>query len=320
MNTPIIKVAWSRLAVAGLLAAVAGLAKAQFESGPAPVAPAQSESTPAQLTGTMQKVRDSGTITIGHRQASVPLSYVSPRGEPVGYSIDLCKLLVEAISEQVGRGLEIKWLLVTPESRIAAITSGQADLECGSTTNNLERQKQVGFSPTIFVSGTKLMVKKGSPIRSFRDLAGKKVVVTAGTTNEKALRDLMQKFKLDFTLLTTPDHAASFAMLTGGQADTFATDDVLLYGLIAQHNVQGDYMVVGEFLSYDPYGIMYRKGDAQLAKLVNDTFHLLAADREIERRYTRWFLRKLPGSTVSLDLPMSPHLEGIVQMLALPAR
>lgn len=153
----------------------------------------------------------------------MPFWYVSPRGEPVGYSIDLCKLLVEAISEQVGRGIEIKWLLVTPESRIAAVTSGQADLECGSTTNNLERQKQVGFSPTIIVSGTKLLVKKGSPIRSFRDLPGRKVVVTAGTTNEKALRDLMQKFKLDFTLLTTPDHGASFAMLTSGQPEVRPT-------------------------------------------------------------------------------------------------
>jgi glutamate/aspartate transport system substrate-binding protein len=204
---------------------------------------------------------------------------------------------------------------VTSETRIPAITSGQADLECGSTTSNLERQKTVAFSPTMFVSGTKLLVKKGSAIKSFRDLAGKKVVVTAGTTNEKAMRDLMSKFKLDFTLLTAPDHAASFAMLAAGQADTFATDDVLLYGLIAQNNVQADYVVTGEFLSYDPYGIMFRKNDPQLARLVNDTFHALAEDREIERRYNRWFLRKLPGSTVSLDLPMSPQLETVIQTM-----
>jgi glutamate/aspartate transport system substrate-binding protein len=191
---------------------------------------------------------------------------------------------------------------------------GQVDLECGSTTNNLERQKQVSFSPTMFVSGTKLMVKKGSSIKSFRDLAGKKVVVTSGTTNEKTMRELAVKFKIDMILSVAADHAASFAQLQAGQVDAFATDDVLLYGLLAQNKAQADYVVTGDFLSYDPYGIMYRKGDTQLAQLINDTFHNLAEDREIERRYTRWFLRKLP-SGVSLDLPMSPQLETIVQTM-----
>jgi glutamate/aspartate transport system substrate-binding protein len=224
-------------------------------------------------------------------------------------------LLVEAISEEVGRTLEIKWQPVTPESRIASITSGQSDLECGSTTSNLERRKLVSFSPIIFVSGTKLLVKKGSPIRSFRDLGGKKVVVTSGTTNEAAMRELARKFKLDFGLLTAPDHAASFAMLTAGQVDAFATDDVLLYGLLAQNKLQAEYVVTGEFLSYDPYAIMYRKGDADLARVISDAFHALAADREIDRRYDRWFLRKLP-SGVSLDLPMSPQLETTIQSMA----
>jgi ABC-type amino acid transport substrate-binding protein len=273
------------------------------------------QSDPAELTGTLAKVRASGTITIGHRESSIPFSYLSARGEPIGYSIDLCKLLVDAISEEVGRTIVIKWQPVTPESRIAAVTSGQVDLECGSTTSNLERQKLVSFSPTIFVSGTKLLVKKGSPIRSFRDLAGKKVAVTAGTTNEKTLRELAAKFKVDMVLTVASDHAASFALLTDGAVDAFATDDVLLYGLLAQNKVQGEYLVVGDFLSYDPYGVMFRKGDAQLAALVQDTFRQLAEDHEIERRYTRWFLKRLP-SGVSLDLPMSPQLETIVQVLS----
>ncbi len=298
--------AWLSRLAAGLLALAASVASVS--------ALAQSEATPMQLTGTLQKVRESGAITLGHRSSSVPFSYLSARGEPIGYSIDLCKLLVEAISEALGRTLTIKWLPVTSESRIGAITSGQADLECGSTTNNLERQKLVGFSPTIFVSGTKLMVKRGSALKSFRELGGKKVVVTAGTTNEKTLRELAQKFKLDVNLLVAPDHAASFAMLAAGQADAFATDDVLLYGLLAQNKAQAEYNVIGEFLSYDPYGIMYRKGDAQLARLINDSFHQLAEEREIERRYNRWFLRKLPAG-VSLDLPMSPQLESLMQAL-----
>lgn len=276
--------------------------------------PAGAQTAPAELTGTLAKVRESGSITIGHRESSIPFSYRSARGEPIGYSIDLCKLLVDAIGEAVGREIAVRWLPVTAESRIPALVGGQVDLECGSTTNNLERQKQVSFSPTTFVSGTKLLVKKGSPIKSFRDLAGKKVVVTAGTTNEKTMRALGARFKIDMILSVAPDHAVSFAQLQAGEVDAFATDDVLLYGLLAQNRAQADYVVTGDFLSYDPYGIMYRKGDTQLAQLINDTFHTLAEDREIERRYTRWFLRKLP-SGVSLDLPMSPQLETIIQTM-----
>jgi glutamate/aspartate transport system substrate-binding protein len=154
-------------------------------------------------------------------------------------------------------------------------------------------------------------------VRSFRDLAGKKVAVTAGTTNDKTLRELAAKFKIDMALNVAADHAASFALLQSGAVDAFATDDVLLYGLVAQNNARDEYVVVGDFLSYDPYGVMFRKGDAPLAALVNETFRELAEEREIERRYTRWFLKKLP-SGVSLDLPMSPQLEQVVQMLAAP--
>ena len=277
--------------------------------------PAAAQADPAQFSGVLLKARETGTITIGHRESSIPFSYRSAGGEPIGYSIDLCKLLVDAISEEVGRSVAIKWQPVTSESRIPAVVSGQVDIECGSTTNNLERQKLVGFSPTFFVSGTKLLVKKGSPVRGFRDLAGKKVVVTSGTTNEKTMRELAAKFKIDMAISVAPDHAASFAMLASGAVDAFATDDVLLYGLIAQNKVQADYVVIGDFLSYDPYGMMYRKGDTQLASIVADTFQQLADEKEIERRYNRWFLRKLP-SGVSLDLPMSPQLETIIQSMA----
>jgi len=279
-------------------------------------ASAQSERlAPVELTGTLAKARSSGAVTLAYREASVPFSYLS-RGQPVGYSIELCRKLVEAASEAVGRDLEIKWLPVTSESRIEAIVSGKADLECGSTTNNLERQKQVAFSPTIFVSGTKLMVAKGSPIKSFRDLRGRTVAVTSGTTNEKAMRDLAQKFNLDVRLVALRDHADSFAQVVSGKTDAFATDDVLLYGLIAEHKMQGRYLVIGEFLSYDPYGIMFRRGDAQFAALVVETFRALAADGELERQYKRWFLSRLPLSGTSIDLPMSPQLESIFQTMA----
>jgi ABC-type amino acid transport substrate-binding protein len=270
---------------------------------------------PVELSGTLLKARTSGAVTIAHRESSIPFSYLSTRKEPIGYSIELCRKLVEAIGEAVGREVEIKWLSVTSESRIDAIASGKADLECGSTTSNLERQKRVAFSPTIFVSGTKLLVKNGSPIKSFRDLAGKTVVVTSGTTNEQSMRDIAKKFKVDFKLVVSPDHAQSFAQVVAGSADAFATDDVLLYGLIAQNKARDQFQVIGEFLSYDPYGIMYRKGDAQLERLVNTTFHDLAEDGEVERQYKRWFLKRLPSGE-SIDLPMSPQLETLVRAMA----
>jgi ABC-type amino acid transport substrate-binding protein len=280
---------------------------------------AQTENTPVELTGTLAKVRNASALTIAYRESSVPFSYLSARGEPIGYSIELCKKLGEAIGEAVGREVAFKWLAVTSESRIEAIASGKADLECGSTTNNLERQKQVAFSPVIFVSGTKLLVKRGSPIRSYRNLAGKTVVVTAGTTNEQAMQEIARRFKIDFKIIKQKDHSESYARLVEGKADAFATDDVLLYGLVAQRKAQKDYQVVGEFLSYDPYGIMFRKGDAQLAELVKRAFHDLAEDGEIERQYKRWFLQHLPGSITagqSLDLPMSPQLETLIRAMA----
>ena len=294
--------------VAGLIAACLALA-----SGTA-VAQADRQ-PPAELTGTLAKARSSGAIALGYRESSVPFSYLSAKGQPIGYSIELCGKLVEAIGEAVGRELEVKWVPVTPETRIDAIVSGRADLECGSTTSNLERQKQVAFSPTIFVAGTKLMVPKGSPIRSFRGLGGKTVVVTGGTTNEKAMRDLARKFRIDFRLVAARDHAESYAQVVAGKADAFATDDVLLYGLIAQNKAQGRYFVVGEYLSYDPYGIMYRKGDAQLASLVVETFRDLADDGEMERQYRRWFMNRLP-SGATIGLPMSPQLESIFRSMA----
>jgi ABC-type amino acid transport substrate-binding protein len=276
------------------------------------------QDAPVELEGTLLKARSEGAVTLAYREASIPFSFVTPRAEPVGYSIELCRKLVEAMGEAVGRELAIRWLPVTSETRIDAIASGRADLECGSTTSNLERSKRVAFSPTIFVSGTKLMVKSGSPIRSFRDLVGRTVVVTAGTTNEQAMREVARKFGLDVRLVTARDHEESFARLASGAVDAFATDDVLLYGLIAQHRARGRYQVVGEFLSYDPYAIMYRRDDPQMQRLVTAAFRALAEDGEVERQYKRWFLQRLPSGE-RIDLPMSPHLETLIEAMSAKA-
>jgi len=266
------------------------------------------------LAGTLQKVRSTGEVAIGYREASIPLSYLSVRNEPVGYSIDLCRAIVDAISTEVGRDLVIKWVPVTSETRFNAVTGGQVDLECGSTTSNVERKKIVDFSPVIFIAGTKLMVKKGSPIKSYRDLAGHSVVVTSGTTNEKTMRDLVARFKLKTTILTGVDHADSYRQLVEGKADAFATDDVLLYGFIALNKAQDQLAVVGEFLSYEPYGIMFRKDDPQLSTLVTSTLHDLAASRELEQTYNKWFLRLLPNGQ-RLNLPMSAQLAEMIRIM-----
>jgi ABC-type amino acid transport substrate-binding protein len=203
---------------------------------------------------------------------------------------------------------------VTSDNRIKAVIDGQVDLECGSTTSNKERKNVVDFSPVIFIAGTKLMVRKGSPIKSFWDLAGRAVVVTAGTTNENALRELVAKFKLNATIVIGRDHADSYAQLVDGKADAFATDDVLLYGFIALNRAQDQLMVIGDFLSYDPYGIMFRKDDPQLANIVTTTLHDLAASRELEQTYSKWFLRQLPTGQ-RLNLPMSAQLTEIIRIM-----
>ena len=291
---------WKAAVLGLLLAGAASLAFAQTPEG--------------VLTGTLQKARARGEVLVGYRDASIPLSYVSARGEPIGYSIDVCRAIVDAMSTEVGRDLTIKWVPVTSDSRINAVTSGQVDLECGSTTSNLERKKVVDFSPVIFIAGTKLMVKKGSPVASYRDLAGRTVVVTSGTTNEKTMRELAARFKLDMKIVTGADHADSYAQLATGKVDAFATDDVLLYGFIALNRAQDQFVVVGDFLSYDPYGIMFRRNDPQLAALVTTTMHGLAASRELEQTYTKWFLRQLPTGQ-RLNLPMSAQLAEVIRIM-----
>lgn len=294
---------------AGLLASAALALAPAAQAQPLP---------PETLTDTLAKVRGAGSIAIGYRESSVPFSFLNARQEPVGYSISLCRELVTAIEDAVHRSLAIRWVPVSSDNRLDAVENGTVDLECGSTTNNLERQKRVSFSPTIFVSGTKLLVRRGAPVRSFRDLARRRVAVTAGTTNEKALRDLSQRFALAIDLRVVRDHGDGFALLKSGQVDAFATDEVLLQGLVAQEDAKAGYEVVGDPLSYDPYGIVYRKDDAQLAKVIDDAFRVLAQDGEIERQYKRWFLRKLPTGG-RIDLPMSAQLRAIIEAMAVKA-
>ena len=271
---------------------------------------AEAQSSRHELTGTLAKVHNSGKITLGFREFSIPFSYLSARDEPIGYSVDLCRAIVEAIGEVVGREIEIEWKLVTSASRMDMVTSGGIDLECGSTTSNAERSKHVAFSPIIFIAGTKLMVKRNSPIKSFRDLQNKVVAVTAGTTNEKTMLDLQRKFGLNYGLAVGKDHEDTLALLLDNKAHAFATDDALLNSMIVRRKLQKEYMVVGEFLSYDPYGIMFRKDDPMLARVVTATIHAMGKAQELDRVYNKWFMQRLPSGE-RLDMPPSPHLETV---------
>lgn len=269
----------------------------------------QAKPPEAGLTGTLAKVARTGTVTIAHRDASVPFAFLDRAGRPIGYSIDLCGAIVEEIGRTLGRAdLKVDYLPVTSEGRLPAVIEGRADLECGSTTANLERSKSVSFSPLIFVAGTRVMVPKGTRWRDFHDLRAKKIAVTAGTTNVVALKRLTEKFALGTTLVEAPDHEQSFRLLVEGKVDGFATDDVLLSGLIARHKARDRFTVVGELLSYDPYGIVYRHDDPAMKRVVERAFRILAVSNEIDAIYEKWFGRRLPGGE-TLGIPMSPQLE-----------
>lgn len=271
-----------------------------------------------ELTGTLKKIKDSGTVTLGYRASSIPFSYLNKVQQPIGYSIDLCNEIVKEISSELeGVEIGVAYKLVRAETRIPAVRSGDIDLECGSTTADFQRKKEVAFSPIFFIAGTKILVPRSSAISSYRDLRDKTVVVTAGTTNEAAVRAISEKQHLDIKFLVGKDHAESFDLLKERKADAFATDDVLLYGLVATTHTGDQFHVVGEYLSYDPYGLMYRKDDPDFAAIVDRTFSRLAKSRELVDLYNKWFQQRLPTGE-ALDLPMSPQLEEIFRVEGVP--
>ena len=271
-----------------------------------------------ELTGTLKKVKDSGTITIGHRETSVPFSYLDEKQQPIGYSMDLCMAIVEEVKKELMMPtLMVKYNPVTSQTRIPLMSNGTVDIECGSTTNNLTRQKQVAFAPVTFVTGTKLLAKKSSKIKSYKDLKNKTVVVTQGTTNERVIKALSDKENLNIKFLNAKDHAESFLTVESGRAVAFSMDDVLLYGLIAKAKKPKDFEVIGDYLSYDPYGIMFRKNDSDFAVVANRALSKLMASGEINKIYDRWFVDKLPSGEV-IGMPMSPLLKAGFQLQALP--
>ena len=270
--------------------------------GPAPAQ--QASSSP-----TLANIKKTHIVRLGYREASPPFSFHDQANQPIGYSLELCQAIVEEIGIELGdTALKIDHVKVTPESRVRAVLENRIDLECGSTTADADRARRVAFSPLLYVAGTRLMVPKAASVVGITDLKGKTIVVTRGTTNEHAIAAADRKFALGLTILATTDHEQSWQMLADEKAQAFATDDILLYGLIARHRAQDRFKVVGDYLSHDPYGIMFRKGEPQLSAVVERTFRKLAANHDIVPLYDKWFLARLPTGE-RLGVPMSAELE-----------
>lgn len=261
------------------------------------------------LSPTLARIKNAHVVRLGYRESSPPFSFLDQANRPIGYSLELCEAVVDEIGVEVDDpSLKIEYVKVTSDDRIQAVLQDKIDLECGSTTANADRAKKVAFSPLMFVAGTKLMVPKASNVQSVTDLKGRIVVVTKGTTNEQAMHNADKKFSLGLNIVAADDHEQSYQMLADGKADAFATDDILLYGLIARHKAQDKFRVAGDYLSYDPYGIMFKKAEPQLAAVVERAFRKLGSNHDLIPLYEKWFVRRLPTGE-RLNVAISPQLE-----------
>jgi glutamate/aspartate transport system substrate-binding protein len=264
----------------------------------------------AQDSPTLKKIKDSGTITIGHRDSSMPFSYYDDQQKVVGYAIDICMKVVDAIKAELKMpNLQVKLNPVTSATRIPLIANGTIDLECGSTTNNLDRQKQVGFTNTYFVTANRYVAKKSSNINSIADLKGKTIVSTSGTTNLKWVTEENAAKNMGMSILTAKDHAEAFLMVETGRAVAFFMDDILLYSLVASSKSPADYAVGSEAYTVEPYGAMMPKDDPGFRKVVDDATAKLYKSGEMAALYDKWFLKPIPPKGIALNVPMSAELK-----------
>jgi glutamate/aspartate transport system substrate-binding protein len=242
------------------------------------------------LQGTLKKIKDSGTITIGYREQSVPFSFKGTDGKPAGYSVDLCQRIATGVQQQLKLSkLDVKWVAVTPETRVSSVVNGTIDLECGSTTNSLSRQEQVDFSHMTFVDGGSLLVKTSQKLAAFQDLSGKKIGVVPGTTTETAVKNALQKAFVTAQLVPVKDHREGLSALDAGTIDAYASDRTILIGLAVTANDPAQYAIAEQYLSYEPYGFMLKRGDASFRLAVNRVLSSLYRSGEIMQIYGRWF-------------------------------
>jgi len=263
--------------------------------------------------GTLKKIKDGGSITIGHRDASIPFSYYDDQQKPVGYAMDLCHRIVDAVKRELKMPkLETKYQLVTSANRIPLMANGTIDLECGSTTNNLARQEQVWFTITHFVTANRWVAKKSANIRTLQDLKGKTIVSTAGTTNIKQITEINGQQNLGMNIISANGHPEAFQMVETGRAVAFVMDDILLYSLVAQSRSPKDYAISAEALSVEPYGIMLRKDDAAFKKVVDNAMIQTYKSGAIDAIYGKWFLKPIPPKGLNLNVPMSEPFKKVI--------
>jgi glutamate/aspartate transport system substrate-binding protein len=263
-----------------------------------------------ELTGTLKKIKDTGTITIGHRESSIPFSYLDDKQQPVGYAMDLCAKVVDAVKAELKMpNLKVAYQPVTSANRIPLLQNGTIDLECGSTTNSVERQKQVAFGPTYFVVNISAAVKKDSGIKTFADLNGKTVASTSGTTSIPLLRGYEKAKGIDFKELQAKDHAESMQLVASDRAQAFIMDDILLAGQIANQQNPGAYIILPESLRTEPYSMMLRREDPQFKALVDRAVGNVYKSGEIDKIYSKWFTSAIPPRNINMNFPQTPAIK-----------
>ena len=259
---------------------------------------------------TLEKIKAEGVITLGYRDAASPFSYLDDKQNPIGYSMDICHKIASAVKVELKMpALKVNLNPVTPATRIPLIANGTVDLECGVSTNNADRQRLVAFSPTMFVATGRLMTKKGLPLESLADLKGKSVASPSGSANIKMVMEQNNSKQLGINVAPTQDLPEAFLMVETGRAAAFATDDVMIYSMIANSKTPGDYVVSKFAYSVDPYGIILRKGDPAFKKVVDDAFTQLVKSGDIEKIYAKWFMSPIAPKGINLNMPMSANLK-----------
>ena len=254
----------------------------------------------------LERISAGGKLVIAHRESSIPFSYLDDNKKPVGYAIDLCLKIAEAVRQKTGmKSMPVEYLMVTPANRIAMVEQGKADLECGSTTNNAERREKVAFTIPHFITGARLLVRADSPVQRIEELGGKKLVSTKGTTPLKAVEQTNRSHLLRIDILSAPDHGKAIEMLEKSEVDAFVMDDVLLYGLASNRPDPAALKVVGKFLTTEPLAIMLPKGDAAFKKVVDDEMRRLIVSKDITPIYDKWFLKQIPPKNTALNMPVS---------------
>jgi ABC-type amino acid transport substrate-binding protein len=262
---------------------------------------------------TLKKIKDSGSITIAHREASVPFSYVDEQKRPLGYAIDICLKVVDAIKTELRMPrIEVKYLPISAAQRLPSIKEGKADLECGNTTNTPDRRKEVGFAIPYYIAGGRVMVKGPTPPRDFSELSGRRIVSNAKSTYERLITERNEKFSARITFVAAKDNEESFKLLNDGGADGWMTDDVILFVNRAQAAKPTDYSISAKLLTVEPLAIMFRKDDMQLAEVVNKEVRRIMQSGEIHGIYKKWFQSPIPPKNIKLDLPMNTLLKSFV--------